>query len=334
MLSPKRLEICCVAVIESSPHARAKAQACQTCIGCIEKTGLAGLGKKGVLATAKMLSQDTTTHRVAALDLLESILSKMNGDITRLVRICGPNLNDKARQLLEDRWYKNQARDNSFSHVSNGSPGHRIQPGSPHKTIAMSFNREERPRDIFDELPRLSLRGSGKEPTKPSPRKKLSEEISGEPYVFNFSVTKSASPSNMDLDPVETSSETALSYFNSTETEPSGAAAALRARLLKIREKGNAFGIVDPDVAEADNMTRNFVTFDDAFDNIRKLLKQPTPASENDPHVLACIESLKLIHASLSTDMFSTVDMSDAQLSDLRHSLAQNVDDTIGLIRR
>lgn len=339
LLSPKRLEMCCTAVIESSPHARAKAQACQTCIECIQKTGLVGFGKKGVLATAKMLSHDTTMHRVAALDLLETILLKMNGDITRLVRICGPNLSDKARQLLEERWYKSQSRDTSFSHVSTGSPGHRLQPGSPQKAIRVNFQREERQPDIFDELPRLTLREVGKEPAKPSPRKKISEDISNEPYVFTFSVGKSTTSDYMDEESAETSAGTASNFFNTTEIEPSGAAAALRARLLKIREKskipdmGNRAEIRDPVFADSEMMVQKRVGFDEAMNSIRILLKQPTPVSENNSYVEACIESLKIVHASISTDLYTTVDLSDVQLTDIRRRLAQNVDNTIGLLR-
>ena len=35
------------------------------------------------------------------LDLMEMILTKMNRDIQRLVRICGPSLSDNAKQFLE-----------------------------------------------------------------------------------------------------------------------------------------------------------------------------------------------------------------------------------------
>jgi hypothetical protein len=339
LLSPKRLVLCCIAVIESSPHARAKAQACQTCIGCIQKTGLAGFGKKGVLATAKMLSHDTTMHRIAALDLLETILSKMNGDITRLVRICGPNLTDKARQLLEDRWYKNQAKDTSFTQVSTGSPGHRLHPGSPQKPVRSSFHRDDRQPDIFDELPRLTLREIGKEPAKPSPRKKSSEDVSSEPYVFTFSVAKSTSHAHVDQELAETSSGTASSFVNFAEIEPSGAAAALRARLLKIREKSkvneseHTAENLDSGFPDADALVPKYIDFDEAVDSIRILLQQPSPLSENDRHVEACIESLNIFHASLSKDLYSTVNFSDAQLSDIRRRLSQNVDETIGLLR-
>jgi hypothetical protein len=339
LLSPKRLELCCIAVIESSPHARAKAQACQTCIECIQKTGLAGLGKKGVLATAKMLSHDTTMHRIAALDLLETILSKMNGDITRLVRICGPSLNDKARQLLEERWYKTQAKDSSFTQVTTGSPGHRPQTGSPQKAVWASLQREDRQPDIFDQLPRLTLRETGKEPSKPSPRKKISDEISNEPFVFTFSLAKSTAHSYVDQELAETSSGTASSYVIGAESEQSGAAAALRARLLKIREKSkiNESGLPaensDPNFTNAHGMARKFIDFDVAMNSIRILLKQPTPLSENDPYVEECVESLKIVHASLSKDLYSTVEFSDVHLADMRRRLAQNVDDTIGLLR-
>jgi hypothetical protein len=345
LLPPKRLGMVCVAVIDSSPHAKARAHACHTCLSCIDKTGLAGFGKKGVLSTAKMLSQDTTMHRVAALDLMEIILSKMNGDVPRLVRICGPNLSDKARQLLEERWYKSQAKETTNSYVSTGSPGHRLQPGSPQKVISVNLQREERKPDIFDELPRLSLRHTERDTLKPSPRKKFPEDTSIEPYVFNFSAGMVGSPTNIESEFAETSTANTYSYFNSIDMEPNGAAAALRARLLKIREKGKTSeNAAIPDNLDSRNtqlgkpttepITLKSIDFDGFMATVERLLSQPTPIHENDGNLQNCIDSLKIVHAALSKQFHSTMNPSEDQLSDLRASLAQNVDRTIGLLRR
>jgi hypothetical protein len=86
LIPPKRLGMVFVAIIEGSSHAKARASACRTCLDCVDKVGLAGVGKKGVCAAAKSLSQETVIeNKGAALDLMELILSKMNGDIQRLV---------------------------------------------------------------------------------------------------------------------------------------------------------------------------------------------------------------------------------------------------------
>merc|ERR1711957_257267 len=98
---PKRLgSIICIPVMERSAHGKARAMACQECAVCVEKVGLSGIGKKGVLIAAKSLSEETLSeNRNLCIDLMVLVLARMNGDIQRLVRICGSNLSDKARGL-------------------------------------------------------------------------------------------------------------------------------------------------------------------------------------------------------------------------------------------
>ena len=237
LLSPKRLGMVCVAVIESSPHAKAKAQACHTCLSCIEKIGLAGFGKKGVVATARMLSQDTTMHRVAALELMEMILSKMNGDIIRLARICGPSLSEKGQQLLEDRWYKNYSKKGWYknnskdvAHISvwNGTPCIRQHAAYPQKFSTICFHKEEKQADLVDVLPRLARRAADTDQPCQSPRQVLPEEASRqEPFAFSSAGTTS-SPLHMESEFAVSSSRTAFRSFSSVEVEPSGAVATLR----------------------------------------------------------------------------------------------------------
>ena len=339
LLSPKRLCMVCVAVIDSSPHAKAKAQACHTCLPCIEKIGLAGFGKKGVVAAAKMLSQDTTMHRMAALELMESILSKMNGDIIRLARICGPSLSDKGQQLLEERWYKNHSKDTAHASLSNGSPSTRQNPASPPKISTFGFHREEKQSDLIDELPRLSLRAAGKEQPKQSPRNVLTEDSSrDEPFAFSFSAGAATSLSRTDAD---SSSGIALRSLNSTEVESagSGAAAALRARLLKIREKSKL-----PEMDEPAN-TGNFLSSrnqasDEPIDvdaiiaNIEFLLHQNKPITESDSTMATCIDSLKIVHSAISKQLTPSVNQSRIQLDECRERLLQDVNQTVGLLRK
>ena len=340
LLSPKRLGMVCIAVIESSPHAKAKAYACNTCLSCIEKTGLAGFGKKGVVATARMLSQDTTMHRVAALELMESILSKMNGDIIRLARICGPSLSDKGQQLLEERWYKNHSKDAAHPSCVNGSPVTRQHPVSPQKFPTFGFQKEEKQSDLVDELPRLSLRAVGKDQPRQSPRKMLSEESSSnEPFSFSFSAGTIKSPSHKDTELAATSSGTAFRSFSTSEAEPSGAAAALRARLLKIREKSKLPEIVDSTssvnlAVNEEQGSDEAIDVDAIIENIESLLAQNKSIAESDACMATCIDSLKIVHSAISRQMNTSVGQSRNQLDECRERLLQNVNLTVGLLRR
>ena len=340
LLTPKRLGMVCVALIDSSPHAKAKAQACHTCLSCIEKTGLAGFGKRGVVATARMLSLDTTMHRMAALELMELILSKMNGDIIRLARICGPSLSDKGQQLLEERWYKNHSKDVTHASMTNGSPSTRQNPTSPQKFSAFALQKEEKQSDLVDELPRLSLRAAGKDQPRQSPRKALSEDTSNcEPFSFTFTAGTTSSPPQMESEFVVSSSGTAFRSLNVSEVEPSGAAAALRARLLKIREKSK-LPEIGTAVSTGNSITSNDQGYDVPIDidaiiaNIELLLKQSKPITEDDSNMANCIDSLKIVHSAISKQLNSSVSQSRIQLDDCRERLLQNVDQIIGLLRR
>jgi cytoskeleton-associated protein 5 len=109
LLSTKQLGGFCVAVMEGSAQAKARASACRLCIECLERDGLVAMGKKGVLVAAKAVSDETIPeNRSLALTLMMKILFRMNGEFTKLERICGPSLTNHGRQLLEERWARRE----------------------------------------------------------------------------------------------------------------------------------------------------------------------------------------------------------------------------------
>jgi hypothetical protein len=96
--------VVCVTIIESSSRAPSRMMACKECCACVEHIGLSGIGKKGVLVAAKSLSEEKfPENRNALLDLIELLLSRMNSDMQRFARICGANLSEKARSMIEER---------------------------------------------------------------------------------------------------------------------------------------------------------------------------------------------------------------------------------------
>lgn len=138
-----------MSLIESSSNAKARVMACKECCACVESLGLSGIGKKGVLVAAKSLSEEKLPeNRNALLDLMELILPRMNGDMQRFVRICGPNLSDKARVLIEERLKKGTANDSSFTSSAgtsrSGIPG-------PSKSVETSSSS----RRISSRIPNL-----------------------------------------------------------------------------------------------------------------------------------------------------------------------------------
>ena len=340
LLPPKRLgAVVCVAMMDSSTHAKSRASACETCLACVKKAGLAGIGKKGVMSAVKLLSQESTKYRGAALDLVEVILSKMNGDMQRLARICGPNLSDKARQLVEERVSQGRpARGASPSYT--GTPAHARSPtASPVKSHARSDSQGRnvtQHSDLYNELPKLSLRSWKKGAQKSSDQmREATADASEDRFAFSLSAFKDASPSKAaDFEPVTeqaTVGETAPA--TRPDMEPSGAAAALRARLLKIRERSVvADGVADG--GSVDGTTLNAANFDAHLGTIRRLLGKQAPVLDQDADLAMCINSLKIFHAALSRQQHSAIGLSVAELADVRTSLVNNMDTVVEFLRR
>jgi hypothetical protein len=329
LLPPKRLGgIVCAAIIERSAHAKARVMACQIGLDCVEKTGLAGIGKKGVTSAAKLLSEETIPeNRAAALDLMEVILSKMNGEIQRLARICGPNLSEKAREMVEERWQKrppppkqiirapltdSRERDKSISSQSEAPRDDRSENAGSQSVY------------YEDQLPALSLRPpSGREMPTAYSRAREADQDSSRTDPFAFSLTARAAP-------------VAESSF--------GTAASLRARLLKIREKSSGpeesseeletalvEAIQDAELVEE---TSPEAEFEKGLESIKVLVSKNTPLAEEDVDLLVCIETLKKFHAALSKQQKGNFGLSVQAFSALRQLIVENLSATIEHLTR
>jgi hypothetical protein len=328
VISAKRLgSVVCVAIVERSAHAKARVMACQICQECIDSVGLSACGKRGVLAAAKSLSDEKIPeNRIAALDLMEVILTRMNGEIQKLTRICGPNLSDKALLLLEERRQKRGTLMKS-------------QTPTPARPTTSSIDRLDGQPGLFDELPALSLRPSVKESAQFRLNQTADEkEESNDFFAFSRSVEtltdpkKEADEIRTEIVPVQL--ETGI-----------GAASSLRARLLKIREKTKTPAEILDTTATLESVdppqTRQHLPkssplghFDDEMDTIRVLVARIGPLAEDDPDLVACIDSLKRIHAALSKQHNPVVGLSTGQLSELRERIADRMDFTVMQLTR
>ena len=76
------------------------------------------------------------------------------------------------------------------------------------------------------------------------------------------------------------------------------------------------------------------IDVDAIVENIEGLLEQNKPMVENDSYMASCIDSLKIVHSAISRQMNTSVSQSRIQLDDCRGRLLQNVNHTIGLLRR
>jgi hypothetical protein len=356
LLPPKRLGgIVCAAMIERSAHSKARVMACQIGLECVEKTGLAGIGKKGVTSTAKMLSEETIPeNRAAALDLMEVILSKMNGEIQRLARICGPNLSDKAREMVEERWHKRPPAPKQTIKAPSTDSQQRDS-GNQSQSEAHRDDRAENveSQSVYyeDQLPALSLRPpSGREMPTSYSRGREVDQDSSRADPFAFSITARAAPVSAVSETAHGISEKDSGGFQaadivSTGSDSSfGTAASLRARLLKIREKSKGpeesseeletalvEAIQDAELVEEISPGAEF---ENGLESIKALLSKNTPLEEEDVDLLDCIETLKKFHAALSKQQKGNFGLSVQAFSALRQLIAENLSNTIEHLTR
>jgi cytoskeleton-associated protein 5 len=271
LLPTKRLgPLVCVGIIEGSSYPKARLLACKECQLCVEKIGLSGVGKRGVLAVAKSLSEENLQeNRNALVELMASLVLRMNGDMQRFTRICGPSLSGKARSLIEERLKKG-----GFPASAALKPRTSVLSPSPHTssivfkeskaTPSKAMNRatltpksspDAQPdydvdEEIKDELPALDLR-LGMRPTP------ISSVGIARPQTSRSSLTSGVQRDSIDVQkvdqrqsddvgntipsPTEEDRESLRSILftsSSHDSESSlGAAASLRARLIKIRER-------------------------------------------------------------------------------------------------
>jgi hypothetical protein len=68
--------------------------------------------------------------------------------------------------------------------------------------------------------------------------------------------------------------------------------------------------------------------------NIECLLSQDKPVAESDGFMATCIDYLKIVHSAISRQMNVSVSQSRSQLDECREHLLQNVNQTVGLLRR
>ena len=100
----------CMRVVEKSKSSRAQALAATEAIVCVSSLGVAGIGKKGVIALSRTLSSEKVTEiRMAYLDLFDTVVQKY-GNIEKLFVIIGDdNLPDKTKKMILDRCSKRPA---------------------------------------------------------------------------------------------------------------------------------------------------------------------------------------------------------------------------------
>jgi hypothetical protein len=388
--------IICIGIIEGSSHPKARLLACKECQFCVEKVGLTGVGKRGVLVVAKSLSEETLQeNKNALLELMVALVMRMNGDMQRFTRICGPSLSGKARSLLEERLKKGgssaSAVVKSRPSVSGPSPLNSIRTSKPTPSTLSKNRSMQSPKpsygaqpsadvddEIKDELPALDLR-LGMRPTSVSSATIVRSQtaipsLNSEPkrdYLGTEDVGKRSADDFGNAIPSPTEEEreslrSTLFTASSNDSESSlGAAASLRARLMKIRERNKGGPVPSgenspsrPDEADgeavdsattpqgyesqpstfvdatASDLRQGDAHLDSFLTSIRRLLSRDVPLSEEDSEIIECTDVLKSIHAAVSQQPGLAVNMDVDGVSCLRHEIRDNANEVVETLTR
>ena len=378
LISDKRLgPLVCVPLIENSSHAKARLLACQTCHHCVEVIGLSGIGKKGVLVAAKAFSTDKLPeNRAAFLDLMALLVSKMHNDIDRLSKICGSSLTLKAKSLIEEHMRKAQTPSKTPQEKTptprKAARSSRPSQLSPPTKLSFSPKREFVAPSVFeDELPALDLRRVLRERESPST---TPTKVSGlRPPSFSSTQVVSISSSyssHLASSSGESDRSEALQSGASGESlpknisSPLGAAASLRARLLKIREKNNLVTLptkpsetIDipmttsiaarSNIQHTEDYTDASMNLEDSIlsevldsepvldfflETIRKLLEKSHKIFEDDEDLLSSTAVLKNIHAAVSKQATLAVMISPIDVENLRAEIRERASEVVGIL--
>jgi len=323
-----------VSLIEKSSNAKARVLAYHECSAAVEIVGLSGIGKRGLLISTKMTAKETIPeNRSGALDLIMTVLSKLEGDIERLSSICGTTcMSNKARDLIEERWQK-QGIGNASSFSTTTTQGVAVERTGRRPNTPKAKPSSNSPSKVLDDILDCNVA------TPPSDRKldqKETEEKSEVlpslgPFTFLLDSTSNSPASESQTSNTISVSTSSARYdtYHDNDTEPvspTSGAASLRARLQKLRQK-QISDTTRSDRAvlhskESQKDGHNFLEKEDLqhqaegastttaplnedqyqldLATFKSVLSMSSNLSEHDPVAQSCIAALKRFHAVTS----------------------------------
>jgi hypothetical protein len=229
----------------------------------------------------------------------------------------------------------------------------RLGKRSPHATLTKSSSLQQPsppsslPKLNFSEKPGFS-QTSGNSPVLGG-TVSFSDSTS-DPLVQNLFSTSSESNSENST---KVKSAANIYTLDGGTNEAIGAAASLRARLLKIREKNNGAASSKQNKTksnlgdgedhnnsieielQADNtlVVLNPV-LDEYLTAFRKLVEQVPPLKETDSDLNKCIEILKNMHAAVSQQTNLAVNMDSANINNLREDIKDRISEVFEVLTR
>lgn len=322
--------IICISVIENSTTPKTRGLAVRECYMCVDRVGLHAIGKKGILTVAKSFSDETfTENKSSFLDLIELIITKMNGDLKRFMKLCGgAYLSSKARDAIEKRISK---RNNGETPKTNKRQS-RVSVSGRRSLASATLNMNE---------------SQAMESQTNTKNRALHEKFENEkddgPFKFSFS-----SSSKNRQDNHEEQNGTTFTANQSTAPHSqeiisrreanSGTAASLRLRLRQIRDRHQS----DRDVSESPvpislqmsaSSSRELSPTPPSqntllraiMEDVDDLLSQSTPLGKNTDKSSLALIGLRRLHASLTNGATDSTGTDPVILAQLREEVVSKV---------
>jgi len=355
----------CVPVIEKTANAKAKVVAIKELHRCVEICGLDGIGKRGLTSTAKVLSEEHVSEiKIALLDLIETVILKMDSDIQKYLKICTSSyLSSKARDLILERISRHGI---GRGHAENSHPS--ISQDRPTKSSVSNETADNMSGLKLNLGLRASTQVSVTEyaatPDGPftfSFQSKFSPMTNVEDKTRVMSASYASTPlsarGSMIPDPLAHRTHHQISNTSSNDTSAAGAAASLRERLKQIRDKHRLGsqtavtsididkdeGYVDsPPVKKDSSLISSVITvppviqrtppsftektmFSGIIECVDKLLFEPIPLIPNNSrYFTTALDGLRRIHASLTSTQSGAANQA-AELEQLKSQIITNM---------
>ena len=263
------------------------------------------------MVTAKGFSEENLPENKALyLELIETIILKMNGDTNKYFKICGSStLSRRSRDSIDARMAK--------AGTGTGSDG-------PHNASLKKQSPES--------SPPLTRTPSAHIMSRAVP----TEDNEG-PFKFSYAPngTKIQSPG----DSVESKNSLPDDIVNRREAS-SGAAASLRERLRQIRDKHAQEGDPTGDSPSNVQSSRSVAApiscplYNEIVDTVEILLGEPTPLLEVNEIFTKALICLRQLHSSLSNNSNDSTGTDPALLKKLRQHLHYKVPEVVKLLTR
>ena len=326
----------CLAVMENSTTPKTRGLVVRECRMCVEKVGLSAIGKKGIQTVAKCFSDETLTENKSQfLDLIESIITKMNGDTKKFLKICGPAyLSTKARDAIEKRISKKHSGE-----VLKSNKRQSRTSLSSRRSLAPPATGANHHRDMNDDV--LSRNQDKKYYNQNGNVHQGIEETEG-PFKFSFNasthskVTRSFQDVSTGTNTPTASTSTLSQELANKREANSGAAASLRQRLRQIRDRhqtGDEHSSSPiPATLQISNSREMSPTppsqntlLRSIMEDVDELLAENTPLGKNTEKSSVALVGLRKLHASLSSSSIDSTGTDPAILNQLKEEVSTKV---------